>query len=177
MALADDIDDYVIALYKDVESDADMMKYTYDTNEKSEFVKTVDRQAVGSYYINVFGVDLKKMGEPKKIGNKVLSIKMGRVDDLIKSVLKHSINNGAMEHIYAFPYKNSTVLGAFDIIEKLSNEKKTFYYSVLNNKLHASFARYNYLANKLDFSNDFGDHSYMYVKIISLVKPFGFFKE
>lgn len=181
VALGEAIGDSVMALYKDSEIDADTLRYVYvseDHKESMEVASSFDQRQSGSAYINLISIDMSKFNEAKPKEMKGINcIKINKLDDLVKSGIKRSVMRDTIDMLYAFEYKGKTVLGAFDIIEELSGEKKTFYYSISNTKIKANFARYKFGTNTIDFSNEFGEHSYMYVKIINLAKAFPFFKE
>ncbi len=179
ISLHEDIDALTIALYYEVEKSGELVRYYYGQEEKesAKFVEIINRQEPDCCYINVLDIDLSKIKEPKKVDAKsVVIIKVNKVDDLVKGLLKRSMRREYIEHAYVFPYKGGFIIGAFDIIEGLSDDKRTFYYAILNIKTSSNFARYDYVNNKFDFSNEFGNHSYMYVKIINLTEPFKFFK-
>ncbi|MDE1845842.1 MAG: hypothetical protein KGH53_00975 [Candidatus Micrarchaeota archaeon] len=182
VGLAEQIEGKVIALYKDSEIDADTLRYVYvseDHKESMEVASSIDQQRQsGSCYINLIDMDMSKFKVAKPEGVKgIACVRLNKLDDLVKSAIKRSVMRESIEMLYGFTHKGKTYLGAFDIIDELTDEKKTFYYSVANTKLKANFARYKFSTNTVDFSNDFGEHSYMYVKIINLAKPFAFFKE
>ncbi|MDE1870067.1 MAG: hypothetical protein KGH71_03725 [Candidatus Micrarchaeota archaeon] len=181
VGLADQIDGKVIALYKDSDIDADTLRYVYvseDHKESMEVASTIEQRQSGSCYINLIDIDMSKFKVAKPEGVKgITCVRLNKIDDLVKSAIKRSVMRDSIEMLYAFTHNGKTYLGAFDIIDELVDEKKTFYYSAANTKLKASFARYKFGSNTVDFSTEFGEHSYMYVKIINLAKPFAFFKE
>lgn len=181
VALGEQINESVMALYKDSEVDADTLKYTYvseDHKESMEVASTFDQRQSGSAYINLIDIDMSKFKEAKPDAAKGINcVKINKLDDLVKSGIKRSVMRDTIDLLYAFEHKGKTIFGAFDIIEELSSEKKTFYYSGSNTRIKANFARYKFGTNTIDFSNEFGEHSYMYVKIINLARPFTFFKE
>ncbi|MDE1850694.1 MAG: hypothetical protein KGH54_02775 [Candidatus Micrarchaeota archaeon] len=179
IALVESIQDISLALYKDVEVEADTLRYVYGNEQmpSAELVNNFE-QRTGSSYSNLIDIDLSKFKVAKPASIKdVRSVRIGKIDDLIKSVIKRAVIRDNIEYVYAFEYKGKSVLGVFDLIEELSDEKKTFYYSISNKKMKSGFARYRFATNTVDFSNEFGEHSYMYVKIINLASPFPFFKE
>ncbi|MDE1761783.1 MAG: hypothetical protein KGH78_01155 [Candidatus Micrarchaeota archaeon] len=179
IALAEGIDDVVIALYKDIDVDADTIRYEYTSGaSRAQFVSGVEQRQPGVAFVNLVEIEISKFREAKPSAVKgVDCVQVKGEGSLIKGLIKKSVIRETIEYAYAFPYKGKTIIGAFDLIEELSGERKTFYYSTSNSKAKADFARYNYTTDKLDFSDEFGEHSYMYVKIINLAKPFPFFKE
>ena len=180
IGLAEGMDEKVIALYTDIDLDADTIRYVYGEGQEkgTEFVHGTELRQPGVCYINLVGLEMSKFGVAKESAFKgVNCVRIGRLDDLVKSLVKRGVMRDNIEYAYAFGHKGKTVIGAFDIIEELASERKTFYYSTSNSSIEASFARYKYSTGSIDFSNDFGEHSYMYVKIINLAKAFPFFKE
>ncbi|MGI0141235.1 MAG: hypothetical protein ACREBF_01110 [Candidatus Micrarchaeales archaeon] len=179
IALAESLGSKVIALYKDIKVEADTIRYVYGTEQQNrvEFVSSFEQQN-GSSYTNLIDIDLSKFKPAKSTAIKDIGcVRIKKIDDMVKSAIKRGAMREGIEYLYAFPYKGKTVLGAFDIVEELSGEKKTFYYSISNVKMKYGFARYKFATNAVDFSNDFGEHSYLYVKIINLAQQFAFFKE
>lgn len=179
ISLHEGIGELSIALYTEVEKPLGLVRYYYGQEEKENaaFVQDINRQDPDCCYIDVLDVDLSKIKEPKKVDKKsVVLIRMNKVEDLIRGLLKRSMRRENIEHAYSFPYKGGRVVGAFEVIDGLSEEKRTFYYAILNSKVEENFARYDFINNKFDFSNEFGNHSYMYVKIINLTEPFRFFQ-
>ena len=180
VALAEGINDAVIAIYKEMGADADTLRYTYgpERGEKTEFVSTFEQRQSGVCYIDLVDIDFSKMRPAKpSITKNVDVIRINRVDDLVKGAIKFGVMHEGIGHLYAFEWKGKQILGAFDLIDDFEGDRKTFYYSVSNKKSIASFARYKFAANVVDFSDDFGEHSYLYAKIVNLAEPFSFFKE
>ena len=179
IALSESIAEAVIALYKEIEVDADTIRYEYSAGaNRTQFVSGVEQRQPGVSFVNLVGIDISKFkaAKPGTVKN-VECVRVTGIDSLIKGLIKRSVIRETIEYAYSFPYRGRTIIGAFDLIEELSGERKTFYYSASSSKAKTGFARYNYTTDKLDFSDEFGEHSYMYVKIINLAEPFPFFKE
>ncbi|MDE1825131.1 MAG: hypothetical protein KGH61_02400 [Candidatus Micrarchaeota archaeon] len=180
VALAEGINEAIIAIYKEMGTDANTLRYTYgpERGEKTEFVTTFEQRQSGVCYIDIVDIDFSKMrpAKPSSIKN-VDVIKVNRVEDLVKGSIKFGVMHDAIGRLYAFTWRGKQILGAFDLIDDFEGDRKTFYYSVLNKKSGASFARYRFASNVVDFSDDFGEHSYLYAKIVNLAEPFPFFKK
>ncbi len=170
----------LIAYYVEAKKRAETIRYAYampDSSESAELANYIDVQQFHTYYINIIGMDLQKFHRARGLEQKDMDcIRIDRTEDLTKAVLKKAIENEMIGHAYVFTYKGNTVIGAFDIVDALIDDKRAFYYVVAKesetNAKNACFIRYNYSANSHEFTNEFGEHSYMYIKLIHLAEPF-----
>jgi len=104
-------------------------------------------------------------------------IKVGRYESLVKSLVKKAVEKEEIEKAYIFEKNSKYYIGVFDLLEELTDNKKSFYYAELKEYSESSFIRYNYSSDKIEFTKDFGEHSYLYIKLINLAEPFPFFKD
>lgn len=179
IALAESIANATLAFYVEAEPKSNLIKYTMPMSEhqkeQSVFAQNAGEQP--GHYINIIDVEMKKFKPAKGVKKNELNIvKMGDTSSIINAVIKRSVKNEFLMHLYSFNYKGNLVLCGFDLIDELIDETKTLYYSVSKIKEPTSFARYDYINNKVEFTNTIGEHSYMYTKIINLAEPFPFFK-
>ncbi len=168
----------LIAYYIDAPKKADGIRYAYavqDSGETAELTSEIDTQQLHSYYINVISINMLNFQKAKKIEQKGINyIKVGSVKNLAKMILKKSMEAETIGSSFVFGYGSKIVVGAFDLVEELSDGKKTFYYAIADEKEEdakkACFIRYNYSTDSLEFTDEFGEHSYMYVKLIHLAE-------
>ncbi|MGC8662689.1 MAG: hypothetical protein ACP5RT_02800 [Candidatus Micrarchaeia archaeon] len=173
--LGEDFEDISIVYY--ATNSCEGMEIEYMANgegEKIDCTKSQIRQP-GINYINILPIKMLPFGEAKKID--AITINVEDKDSLIKSIIKKGVENEEIEKIYIFEKGGKIFAGAFSVLEELMNSKKIFYYTELANYNESAFIRYNYQDNTTEFTNEFGEHSYLYIKIINLAEPFPFFKE
>lgn len=179
-AFGERIEDTLVAYYANAEKKAEAIRYAYASQgnaEIAELTDDVDAHPLRSCYINVIGIDMQKFPKAKGIEQKNINcIKVSGVKDLAKAVLKKAIDTEVLGSAYVFAHEGRAVVGAFDLVEELENDKRTFYYAIADNggaeARKASFIRYDYSSNSIDFTDEFGEHSYMYIKLIHLAGPF-----
>ena len=177
MAIGEAFESKAICYYVPYEKRADLLEYrvpqAHGEKETAEAVDRIERQP--SHYVNIIDIGLKDIIR-KKFGKvEVALLRAAGHEDIVRALVKRGMRDEYITHIYSFVHKGFRVVGAFDIVEELQNGRKAFYYSVSTNNIDAAFARYSYADNRVDFSKTFGEHNYMYVKIINLAEPFPFF--
>ncbi len=177
VAFGEDLDGSMLAYYINTPESEGMICYTYpssgEVSENAHFVK--EPGSPPNQYMNILEVDGKNIKEAKK-SKPIQMVQVKDYEELIIAVIKGGMAHNSLPHLYSFSKSGKTVFCAFDIIEELSDGPRTLYYSVTDGNLNASFARYKYIDNKVDFTTYMGEHSYMYAKIINLAEQFPFFK-
>jgi hypothetical protein len=177
MAFGEQLEGCTIAYYVNTTGRERIICYTYPSSngqeENAHFVEEIGMHP--NHYINILEMEAGSIKKAKKV-KPIPSAKVHSTDDLIIAAIRRGVSHESLPQIYSFSHKGKTVICAFDIIEELSDGQKTIYYAVCEKKPNASFARYKYSDNKVDFAEYMGEHSYMYAKIINLAEPFPFFK-
>lgn len=177
LAFGETIGNALISYYVESEPETRLIKYTMpDSNqrEKAVYVKSAEEQP--SHYLSLIEIDLGGMKRLRGIKKSEINlVRVGDETSLVSMVIKKSVRSESLMHLYAFRRRNDTILGGFELIDELTDDVKTFYYAVLRNRQATGFVRYDYINNKVEFTNTIGEHSYMYTKIISLAEPFPFF--
>jgi hypothetical protein len=166
----DRIGDTVIAYCALSEVNADIISYQNSDSETINFEKV---EKLNSYFINVIETDKSAFKEKKLDARKVNVIRLERYEDIIRGLVKKSVEDDRICNAFIFNDKGKTVMFAFDLFENLS-ENKVLFYAVSSRKITGCFARYKYNDNTIDFSDSMDDHIYMYVKLIYLKKSPGF---
>lgn len=179
IAFGETIGNTLIAYYTETNAETRMIRYTMPDSqsqkERAVFVKSAEEQP--SHYLSLIEIDLGSIREARKLKKgDIATVRMADETSLINAVIKKSMRSEMLMHLYAFGHKGNLVLGAFELIDELTDDIKTFYYTLAKDRRVTSFARYDYINNKVDFTNTIGEHSYMYTKIISLAEPLPFFK-
>ena len=177
MAIGEAFENKVICYYVPYEKRAELIEYmvpqVHGEKEAAVAVERIERQP--AHYVNIIDVGLRDIIRKKFGKGEVALLRAAGYEDIVRALVKRGIREEYITHIYSFAYKGFRVIGAFEIVEELQNGRKAFYYSVSTNNTDAAFARYSYIDNRVDFSKTFGEHNYMYVKIINLAEPFPFF--
>ncbi|MGC8623123.1 MAG: hypothetical protein ACP5TK_00435 [Candidatus Micrarchaeia archaeon] len=176
IAPGETVDGHVLFYYTPSASKESIVKYIAGFDERVEFTDEIDLSQTDTYYMSIVDAELSGLisENPEKISN-VAFVKIGKADQLVRTVIKKAIENENIEKAYSFSYKGKAVLGAFDLFDELDDEQKIFYYTFMDSLPKEGFIRYDYSNNKMDFSNEIGEHSYMYAKKIELAEPFPFF--
>ncbi|MFI5412686.1 MAG: hypothetical protein ACHQX1_02245 [Candidatus Micrarchaeales archaeon] len=112
--------------------------------------------------------------EDKKAKTKIMNVGIKDYQSIIKGVIARSLENGGIGKVYAFKNKSGTYIGAFNLIEE--EDTKVFCYAKVDFAKDYSFFRYNYTTDNVEQTDTFGEHSYLYVRVINLAEPFLFFK-
>lgn len=179
--LGEELGDAVLAYYVNIEKKEKILKYTFTSfesneNEQSRFVSNAEPQP--GHYINIIDIEeMKGFKDDKKAAqDSVAIVRLGSASDMVNAAIKKAVKSESLFYLYRFPIKKGMVLAGFDLIDQLSNGKRTFYYAILDNNDSSSFARFSYTSSKVDFTNSIGEHSYLYVKIVNLAEAFPFFK-
>lgn len=171
----EELDDTTIGYYYETKCEDDFIIYSADAEGEKIMPSKAGGERLNAHYINVVPIEelpLEKAGNAKDL---VLKVKIGRSESLIKSIIKKGVEKEDIESAYIFEADKKMYIGVFDLLEELSDSKKIFYYAELSNYEESSFIRYNYSVNKIEFTKEFGEHTYLYIKLINLAEPFPFF--
>ena len=173
--LGEELDDTVIAYYVSTDKIGEFAIYSATAEgEKLDFSNEYKEQ-FNAHYINILPLESLPFEERK--GEEPIMIKVGRYESLVKSLVKKAVEKEEIEKAYIFEKNSKYYIGVFDLLEELTDNKKSFYYAELKEYSESSFIRYNYSSDKIEFTKDFGEHSYLYIKLINLAEPFPFFKD
>ncbi|MGC8710286.1 MAG: hypothetical protein ACP5RF_01600 [Candidatus Micrarchaeia archaeon] len=177
VAIGESIDDSAIAYYINFKPREKIIRYDFGSDgDKITFTDSVDQNRLNSQYIEIIALDMLPFKTAKTVKKEALAqIKVKESNDLIKSIIRKAVENEEIGCAYVFNYKGKAYIAAFDVLEGLEDTIKTFYYAELHNYKNEGFARYDYSKNVIDFSNGFGEHTYLYVKLIRLAEHFPFF--
>lgn len=110
----------------------------------------------------------------KKRATKVISVEVKDYASMVKGAITRSLDSESIGKVYAFRSGNQGYIGSLSLIEE--EDKKVFCYSKIDYDAPFAFLRYNYQADKVEPTDIFGDHPYLYVRVINLAQPFTFFK-
>ena len=179
VALGECIKENVIAYYINIDTQHSFIKYTFPSSmgqtETAHFSERVDGSEKD--FINIFNVDLSSFKEVKGFGKgDVLQIRVSSDRDLVHAMIKKSVREESFATLYEFEAKGKRFISGFDLIDELSDDRKTFYYAETKDKSRGGFAKYSYSSNTFEFAETVGEHSYIYIKIVKLAEPFPFFK-
>jgi hypothetical protein len=173
--LGEELDDTIIAYYVNTDEIGEFAIYSATTEGEQLNFSNEYKEQFNAHYINIILLESFPFEERK--GEEPIIIKVERYESLIKSLVKKAVEKEEIEKAYIFENKSKYYIGVFDLLEELTDNKKTFYYAELKEYSESSFIRYNYSSDKIEFTKDFGEHSYLYVKLINLAEPFPFFKD
>ena len=173
--LGEELDDTVIAYYANTGEIGEFAIYSATTEGEQLNFSNEYKEQFNAHYINILPLGSFPFEERK--GEEPIIIKVERYESLIKSLVKKAVEKEEIEEAYIFEKDNKYYIAVFDLIEELTDSKKSFYYAELKEYSESSFIRYNYSSDKIEFTKDFGEHSYLYVKLINLAEPFPFFKD
>ena len=173
--LGEELDDTVIAYYINTDEIGEFAIYSATTEGEQLNFSNEYKEQFNAHYINIIPLESFPFEERK--GEEPIIIKVERYESLIKSLVKKAVEKEEIEKAYIFEKNSKYYIGLFDLLEELTDNKKVFYYAELKKYNESSFIRYNYSSDKIEFTKDFGEHSYLYVKLINLAEPFPFFKD
>ncbi len=111
-------------------------------------------------------------GEKAKV--KAVMVRIKNCDAVIRGLITKSLENNTIGRVYCFKYGGKTYIGSFILLE--DDDDKMFCYAECPDGKEFSFFRYNYTTDKVEPTEVFGEHSYLYVRVINLAEPFNFFK-
>jgi len=174
--LGEQLDDTVVAYYVEAKEYGDFAIYSATTEDESVSFSKIYNERFNAHYINILPLESFPF-EESEYGNAPTIIKVGGCESLVRSLIKKAVEKEEIEKAYIFEKNGKYYLGAFDLLEELADSKKIFYYAELKNYNESSFIRYNYSSDKIEFTKEFGEHSYLYIKLVNLAEPFLFFKD
>ena len=112
-------------------------------------------------------------GKEKKQKETVKLVQTKTPEALIKGAILKTLEEDHIGKVYSFTYKSKRYIGTFSLMEE--EDMRIFCYAQTDSK-GMDFFRYNYNTDTVEPTDTFGDHSFMYVRIINLAEPFSFFK-
>lgn len=142
--------------------------------ETLEFRSSMVLQAQDMSLQNIPIIELLKspFGKEGKVKAKCIGVKGESA--IVKAVISRALEHEGMGKLYCFDYKNGKYVGAFNLLDE--DGEGTFCYAKAESKELFGFFRYNYTSDRIEPTNSFGEHSYLYVKVINLDAAFIFFK-
>ena len=178
MAIGEQIGNTLVAYYVHADKKENCVRYKFSSSAKepeiAEFADAIDEGKSG---MNIIEVNLGYIKEAKDVEkDQIEQISIPSPGDLMNAAVKKAVREESFMSLYSFVYNNKRYIAGFELLDELSNEKKTFYYSMLKNNSTAGYAKYKYSDNTFEFTETVEEHSYIYVKIINLAEPFQFFK-
>ena len=113
--------------------------------------------------------------ETAKEKPKVMCLEVKHYSAVVKGVIGRSLENGGIGKVYMFRSGKDWYAGSFSLLGE-EDDTRVFAFARLeaNGKHH--FFRYNYNTDKVELTDSFGEHSYMYLRIINLQEAPSFFK-
>ena len=173
--IGEDLNSSTIAYYVEEEHKESMAIYIAGPEGEEVSFSNTNEERLNATYINILPIESLPFNTSSK-EDSILQIKVLKAESLIRSIIKKAVQKEEIESAYIFEFKNKTYIGAFDVIYELTDSKKTCYYSEIPNYEESGFIRYNYSKGAFEFAKNFGEHSYLYIKLINLEQPFPFFK-
>jgi hypothetical protein len=179
IALGERVDETQIAYYAPVKGSGGIILYEPATSEHNERMSfTTNTDLPGKQYISVLRADLSGFSSAKTIeAKKIQLVRILEPADLVGAIIRKAASDEKIAHVYAFSSGNKKLLGAFEVLGSLSDDKPIFYYAETDGSKLGNFARYDYRANVLDFTGVMEGHAYMYAKVINLAEPFPFLEK
>ncbi len=172
------INDTVMAYYVDIADESNAMRYTLPNSyERESAVLAVGNSANEKNSMSVLRMDLSVFKEEKDISQEdILLIMVSSADDIVNTVARRSAREEISMPLYSFERDGKKYIAGFDLVEELNDDRKTFYYAVLQDKECKSFIKYNYADNTFSLTNSVDEHAYIYLKVMNLEQAFPFFK-
>ncbi|MGC8676021.1 MAG: hypothetical protein ACP5T3_00695 [Candidatus Micrarchaeia archaeon] len=178
--LGERLDGVQLAYYANVEKPGKFVNYvapSHDEQERATISDTAEflPQPGDKCSINVLTADFSGMEQktaPKNL--KIESVKFASLLDLAKAAIRHSASNDQAPYLYSFETNSGTVLGAFDLLDELSDDRHVFYYAIAERASALPLIAYNYKNDSVDFVASADEHSYFYIKQVALAEPIPF---
>jgi hypothetical protein len=142
--------------------------------EKIEFRPVLQMESsVGTYIMPVIMLKQNPFVEMKKKPEmRCIAAKDGT--EVVKAVMGKSISGG-IGKVYSFKYNGKRYIGSFNVLIGVDDIDIFSYAEAPTDKLF-SFFRYNYTDGNMETTDTFGEHGFLYVKVVNLKEPFPFFK-
>ncbi len=134
----------------------------------------IEMQGRGIHNIPIIELNKNPYTEDKKAKEKVTNIEVLDYFSIIRGVIQRSLEDETIGKVYAFKHKSIHYIGTFTLMEE--EETRNFCYAKTDFAKDYSFFRYNYTTDTAEPADVFGEHSYLYVRIINLEEAFSFFK-
>lgn len=148
---------------------------TATEKEAADVRDSMVQQITGRNVQNIPIIELVKNPFGTKEGKfKASNVEVKDYVSLVKWIISRSIEDGGITKVLAFTYKSKRYIGSFGLMD--DEDTKIFFYAKAELAKDYSFFRYNYTSDNVDATDTFGEHSFLYVRIINLAEPFSFFK-
>ncbi len=149
---------------------------TTSEKETLEFKDTILAAAPGQDIQNIPVIEfVDNPFDEAKEKPKVMCLRVKDCASVVKGILTRSMESGHIGKVYCFGSKAEHYIGSFTMMDD-EDDTKMFCYAKMDSKDTCSFFRYNYNTDKVEATNSFGEHSYIYVRIINLASVPSFFK-
>ncbi len=168
-----------VMLYFDTDECRNFLTYKPGTSSEKETVCFKD-----TIFAAVPGQDIQNIPilefaanpfETAKEKPDVMCLEVKRYSAVVKGVIGRALENGGIGKAYVFRSGKDWYVGSFSLIEE-EEDTRVFAFARLDADARHSFFRYNYNTDRVELTDSFGEHSYMYVRIINLKEAPKFFK-
>lgn len=146
-----------------------------DGSEVAELRNTVSFTPQGSEMHSIPIVEIKQSPFEEKKPPSAMNIAVADFAAIIKGTITRSLGSDSISKVYAFRSGGKAYIGSFILMEE-EEDQKLFCYAQIESKNAFPFYRYNYQTDKVEPTEVFGEHQYLYVRVINLAQPFSFFK-
>ncbi len=143
-----------------------------------KLVTTVqDRNTAIMQVVELMAMPFTKTEKLENVNN----IKVKDNDMLVRASINRAMEHSAIGRIYVFTYQGRRYAGSFSLLYMGDDpgdedEAITFSYAELREQKEFQFFRYDYNSDKVEATNVFGEHSYLYARAINLAEAPSFFK-
>ncbi|MCW6159775.1 MAG: hypothetical protein LVQ95_01645 [Candidatus Micrarchaeales archaeon] len=144
--------------------------------EVAELRETVSFTPQGSEMHSIPIIEIKQSPFEEKKSASAMNVAVTDYTAIIKGTITKSLSSESIGKVYAFKSGNKAYIGTFSLIEE-EEDLRVFCYAQIENGNAFAFYRYNYQTDKVEQTDVFGEHQYLYVRVINLAQPFSFFKE
>jgi hypothetical protein len=111
---------------------------------------------------------------------KIICVRVRGIDLLVKASINKSMEHATIGRLYVFGKGGKYYAGSFSVLYldegNEDSEIKVFSYAELKEQKESQFFRYDYNNDTVEPTNIFGEHSYLYTRVVNLAEPPTFFK-
>lgn len=111
---------------------------------------------------------------------KVTNVKVKEIEMLVRASIVKAMEHSIIGRLYVFNHGGKRYAGSFSVLylddREDEDEIKIFTYAELKDSKEFNFFRYDYNSDKVEPTNVFGEHSFLYVRVINLADAPSFFK-
>ncbi len=144
--------------------------------EIAELRETVSFTPQGSEMHSMPIIEIKQSPFEEKKTASAMNVAVAEYTAIIKGTITKSLGSESIGKVYAFRSGKKAYIGTFSLMEE-EDDQKVFCYAQIEARSAFAFYRYNYQTDKVEPTDVFGEHQYLYVRVINLAQPFSFFKE